>query len=160
MTGAPITVDQLLADARSGLRRLTPQQAHAQMARGLRLIDIRCDSQRSTDGVIPGSLHVLRNVLEWRLDPACPHRDPELGHRDARVALICDDGYQSSLAAATAVRFGLAEATDVIGGFRAWVAAGLPVKRPSPLSLERVRVAPASPRPQDSVARPLPRYRY
>jgi len=137
MTGAPITVDQLLANARSGLRRLTPRQTHSEMARGLRLIDIRSDSQRSVDGVIPGSVHVPRNVLEWRLDPACSHRDPELGHRDARIALICDEGYQSSLAAATVARFGLAEATDVIGGFRAWRAAGLPIQSASaPLHTE------------------------
>ncbi len=98
------------------------------MARGVLLIDIRSDSQRAIDGVIPGSHHVPRNVLEWRLDPTCPHRDPEVGRHDARIALICDEGYQSSLAAATVGRFGLAEATDVIGGFRAWRAAGLAVK--------------------------------
>jgi rhodanese-related sulfurtransferase len=129
MTGVPTTVDQLLADARSGLRRLTAQETYAEMARGLRLVDIRSDSQRAADGVIPGSVHVPRNVLEWRLDPACPHHDPELAHREARIALICHEGYQSSLAAATVARFGLAEATDVIGGFRAWRAAGLPVNR-------------------------------
>ena len=67
-----------------------------------------------------------RNVLEWRLDPACEHRDPELARRDARVVLICDEGYQSSLAAATLTRFGL-DATDVVGGFQAWRAAGLAV---------------------------------
>jgi rhodanese-related sulfurtransferase len=128
MTGAPITADQLLADARSGLRRLTPREACAEMARGLRLVDIRCDSQRALDGVIPGSIHMPRNVLEWRLDPACPYRDRELGHRDARIALICNEGYQSSLAAATVARFGLAEVTDVIGGYSAWRAAGLAVK--------------------------------
>ncbi len=143
MTGAPITVDHLLADARSRLRRLTPQQAHAEMARGLRLIDIRSDSQRAIDGVIPGSLHVPRNVLEWRLDPACPHRHPEFGHRDARIALMCDEGYQSSLAAATVARFGLAEATDVIGGFRAWRAAGLPIQPASAPSHQALN-APAS----------------
>jgi rhodanese-related sulfurtransferase len=130
MTSAPSTVDQLLADARSRLRRLTPQQAHTQMARGLRLIDIRSDSQRASDGVIPGSLHVPRNVLEWRLDPLSPHRHPALAHREARIALICHEGYQSSLAAATVACFGLAEVTDVIGGFRAWRAAGLPIKPP------------------------------
>jgi rhodanese-related sulfurtransferase len=127
MTRAPISADQLLADARSGLGRLTPREAYAEMARGLRLVDIRCDSQRALDGVIPGSVHVPRNVLEWRLDPACPYRDPELGHRDVRIGLICNEGYQSSLAAATVARFGLAEVTDVIGGFRAWRAAGLAV---------------------------------
>jgi rhodanese-related sulfurtransferase len=127
MTSARITVDQLLADARSGLRRLTPREAYAEIARGLLLVDIRSESQRAIDGVIPGSFHVPRDELEWRLDPTCPHRDPELGHHDARIALICDEGYQSSLAA-TVARFGLAEATDVIGGFRAWRAAGLAVE--------------------------------
>lgn len=127
-TSAPITVDRLLADARAALRRLTPRQAHGEVARGLRLIDIRSDSQRASDGVIPGSVHVPRNVLEWRLDPACAHRDPDLAHPEARIALICDQGYQSSLAAAVIARFGLAEATDVIGGFRAWRAVGLPVQ--------------------------------
>jgi len=123
-----MTVDELLVEARSVLRRLTAREAYVQMGGGLRLVDIRSEAQRQVDGLIPGAVYVPRNVLEWRLDPACPHRDPELGRADVRVALICDGGYQSSLAAATLVRFGLAEATDVIGGFRAWRAAGLPVE--------------------------------
>ena len=92
------------------------------------LIDIRSDSQRASDGLIPGARSVPRNVLEWRLDPACPNRDPELGRREARIMLLCDEGYQSSLAAATVRSFGVSAATDVIGGFRAWRAAGLPVE--------------------------------
>ena len=67
-------------------------------------------------------------MLEWRLDPESPHRDPELGRSDARVMLFCNEGYQSSLAAATLQRFGLAEATDVVGGFQGWRHAGLPVE--------------------------------
>ena len=128
MTADPITVDELLADARRRLRRLTPQEAKAEMARGLTLLDIRSDAQRYADGLIPGAVYVPHNVLEWRLDPACVHRDPELGRMNARVALICDEGYQSTLAAAVVARFGLAEVTDVIGGFQAWRAAGLPVE--------------------------------
>ena len=129
LTTDPITADELLAQARAKLRRLTPRETHARLADGLRLVDIRSDAQREADGLIPGAVYVPRNVLEWRLDPACPHRDPELGRADARVALICDEGFQSSLAAATVARFGLAEVTDVVGGFRAWRAAGLPVAR-------------------------------
>jgi rhodanese-related sulfurtransferase len=128
MTADPITVDELLADAGRSLRRLTPQETNAEMARGLTLLDIRSDAQRDADGLIPGAVYVPRNVLEWRLDPACAHRDPELGRIDARVALICNEGYQSTLAAAVVARFGLAEVTDVIGGFQAWRAAGLPVE--------------------------------
>jgi rhodanese-related sulfurtransferase len=99
------------------------------MADGLWLVDIRSDAQRAADGVIPGAVYVPRNLLEWRLDPVCSHRHPDLGCLDARIALICNEGYQSSLAAATVARFGLAEVTDVIGGFQAWRAAGLPVDR-------------------------------
>jgi rhodanese-related sulfurtransferase len=123
----PATVEQVLAAARAELVRLSPAQAYLEMARGALLIDIRSDRQRAADGVIPGGHLVDRNVLEWRLDPACPHRDPALARRDVRLLLICDEGYQSSLAAATVQRFGCA-ATDVIGGFRAWRGAGLPVE--------------------------------
>jgi rhodanese-related sulfurtransferase len=127
--GSPNSVEQLLSAARAGLERLTPADAHAAMGDGALLVDIRSDSQRASDGLIPGAHVVARNVLEWRLDPACPHRDPELGRLDARIVLLCDEGYQSSLAAATVQSFGIAAATDVIGGFRAWRAAGLPVER-------------------------------
>jgi rhodanese-related sulfurtransferase len=122
------SVERLLADARAGLERLTPEEARAAMEAGAFLVDIRSDSQRAHDGLIPGARFIPRNVLEWRLDPACPHRDPELGRRDARIVLLCDEGYQSSLAAATVRSFGVSAATDVIGGFRAWRAAGLPVE--------------------------------
>jgi rhodanese-related sulfurtransferase len=97
------------------------------MRDGALLVDIRSDRQRAADGLIPGAHVVARNVLEWRLDPACAHRDPELGRPDARIVLLCNEGYQSSLAAATVRSFGVAAATDVIGGFRAWRAAGLPI---------------------------------
>ena len=123
----PTSVEQLLAHARAMLERLTPAQAHTAMSAGALLVDIRSDSQRASDGLIPGARLVPRNVLEWRLDPACPHRDPELGQREARIVLLCDEGYQSSLAAATVRSFGVAAATDVIGGFRAWRSAGLPI---------------------------------
>jgi rhodanese-related sulfurtransferase len=126
--GPPTSVEQLLADARATLHRLSAKEAHDAMQDGAELIDIRSDSQRASDGVIPGSRRVPRNVLEWRLDPACPHRDPVLGRADARIVVLCDEGYQSSLAAATIRSFGVVAATDVIGGFRAWRAAGLPVE--------------------------------
>jgi rhodanese-related sulfurtransferase len=123
----PTTVEQLLATARSTLDRLTPAEAHAAMLAGAQLVDIRSDSQRASDGIIPGAAFVPRNALEWRLDPACPHRDERLASRDGLLMLICDEGYQSSLAAATAQRLGPRRVTDVIGGFQAWRDAGLPV---------------------------------
>jgi rhodanese-related sulfurtransferase len=126
-----MTVEDLLAESRKRLRRLTPSEAQAAMEDGARLIDLRSESQRATHGIVPGSHYIPRNVLEWRLDPECPHRDAALARRDSRLVLICDEGYQSSLAAATLQRFGLAEVTDVIGGFRAWLDDGLPVRQSS-----------------------------
>jgi rhodanese-related sulfurtransferase len=121
------TVEQLLDDARQRLGRLSAVEANAEARRGALLIDIRSDSQRARDGILPGARFIPRNVLEWRLDPASPHRDAACSRRDVLLILICDQGYQSSLAAATLKRFGL-DATDVIGGFQAWRAAGLPVE--------------------------------
>ena len=100
------------------------------MQDGALLIDIRAESQRAADGQVPGAAFVPRNVLEWRLDPESAHRDPELARPDARIVLMCNEGYQSSLAAATLQDLGLPRATDLDGGFQAWRAAGLPVIKP------------------------------
>jgi rhodanese-related sulfurtransferase len=125
---ADLTVDGLLASARGLLERLTPTGAADAQRRGAAIVDIRSEAQRGGDGTIPGAVVIQRNVLEWRLDPSSPDRDPHLARRDAPVILICNEGYQSSLAAATLRRFGI-DATDVIGGAQAWRTAGLPLER-------------------------------
>jgi rhodanese-related sulfurtransferase len=125
---SPLTVDDLLAECRAGLERLSPREAWTATTNHALLIDIRSEVQRDRDGDLPGARCFPRNVLEWRLDPSSPHCDPEVARRDVPLILICNQGYQSSLAAATLKRFGL-QATDVIGGFQAWRAAGLPVRR-------------------------------
>jgi rhodanese-related sulfurtransferase len=122
LTRRPETVEQLLAEARRELNRLSPTDAQVAMGRGAILIDIRSDAQRITDGLIPEAEVVPRNVLEWRLDPESDHRDEALAGRDRPVIVICNEGFQSSLAAV----FGV-DATDVIGGFQAWREAGLPL---------------------------------
>jgi rhodanese-related sulfurtransferase len=123
----PTTIDDMLAAARARLTRLAPAAALAAQTEGAALIDIRTERQCDADGVIPGALRIERNVFEWRLDPASAHRHPEAPSRDDQVIVICDEGYQSSLAAATLQDLGFARATDLEGGFQAWRAAGLPV---------------------------------
>jgi rhodanese-related sulfurtransferase len=127
---ARTTIDEFLAAARSGLRRLTPADALAMMRIGAALIDIRSDSQIARDGTIAGALVIARNVLEWRLDPGSQHRHPQAPQLGDRVILLCDEGYQSSLAAAVLQKLGFIFATDVDGGFQAWRKAGLPVTAP------------------------------
>jgi rhodanese-related sulfurtransferase len=123
---ARTTIDDLLAAARRRLERLTPQQAAA--AADVVLVDVRSDHQRARDGVVPTAIHHPRNVLEWRADPASEAADPALADLDRRLVIMCDEGYASSLAAATLQDLGFHRATDLDGGFQAWRAAGLPVE--------------------------------
>jgi rhodanese-related sulfurtransferase len=124
---ARITIDELLARTRQGLTRLHPHEAALAMRAGATLVDIRSDSQIARDGVVPGALVIARNVLEWRLDPASDYRHPRAPDLADHVILMCDEGYQSSLAAATLQQLGFEHATDLAGGFQAWRADGLPV---------------------------------
>jgi rhodanese-related sulfurtransferase len=121
------SVDELLADARSRLRRVGPLEAAARMADGAVLVDIRPAAQRAAEGGVPGALVIERNVLEWRFDPAGDARLPLVEGYDLDVVVLCSEGYTSSLAADALRSLGLHRATDVVGGFRAWVAVGLPV---------------------------------
>jgi rhodanese-related sulfurtransferase len=122
-----VTIGGLLDAARARLERLEPTVAQAALEDGALLIDTRCTELRRDTGVIPGSVHVPLSVLFWRLDRSSESADSRLADPDRRVVLICAHGYSSSLAAATLQDLGYARATDVIGGFEAWVAAGLPV---------------------------------
>jgi rhodanese-related sulfurtransferase len=125
----PEKVEELLAGARALLPpRLSPAEAVEAQAMGALLIDIRGDDQRRADGLIPGAVVVPRNVLEWRCDPASPWRHAAIRGWDQVIVLVCHEGFQSSLAAATLQRLGLRNATDLDGGFAAWRQAGLPVE--------------------------------
>jgi rhodanese-related sulfurtransferase len=120
------TIDDLLAEARARIVRVTPREAAARVAAGAFLVDIRPAAQRLREGEVPGSLIVERNVLEWRFDPASDARLPEATGYDVDVIVLCSEGYTSSLAADALRSLGLHRATDVSGGFHAWAAAGLP----------------------------------
>ena len=122
---ATISVDALLSDARAGLRRLDPTEAARAQAAGAVLVDIRPHASRAAKGEIAGALVVERTVLEWRFAPDSPWRLPQAA-ADAVLVVVCNEGYSSSLVADTLRRLGVPGATDLVGGFRAWAAAGLP----------------------------------
>lgn len=117
------SIDELLDEARGRIApRLDPADLTAALARHALVIDTRPAEQRARDGDLPGALVVDRNVLEWRLDPASAHRLPEVRDHDQEVVIVCNEGYSSSLAAATLRDLGLHRATDLVGGFQAWAA--------------------------------------
>ncbi len=117
----PIGVEALLADARSTYERITARQARRRATGGAIIVDIRPAWQRAQE--IPGALIIERNHLEWRLDPASPAR-VEQATPDQRWIIVCQEGYASSLAAASVRRLGI-DATDIVGGIGAWREAGL-----------------------------------
>jgi rhodanese-related sulfurtransferase len=126
-----MTIDEILAAARSRLHRLHPAEAAAAAAGAAQMVDIRPQFQRQADGEIPGAIVIERNHLEWRLDPISMGRIWEATGYEITWIVICDEGYSSSLAAATLQELGLTRATDVVGGFRAWKRAGLPITHPA-----------------------------
>ncbi|MET7384144.1 rhodanese-like domain-containing protein [Streptomyces sp. NPDC005529] len=129
----PVGIDELLERVRAGLDRVEPEEAYAAAQSGeALLVDTRYAALRDRDGLVPGALVVERNELEWRLDPTGSHRAPEATSHDLKVVVFCNEGYASSLAAASLRQLGLHRATDLVGGFQAWKAAGLPVTTADP----------------------------
>jgi rhodanese-related sulfurtransferase len=118
------TLDELLAEASARIVRLDPFAASEAVEAGALLVDIRSDLDRERDGVVPGAVHIPRKVLEWRL--ASELRNPYIGDTGRQVVLFCDHGCSSVFAAASLVDLGIAGSGDVIGGYEAWRAAGLP----------------------------------
>ena len=122
VTQRRMSIDELLGRARS---RLPGRVVAADLARiladGGLVVDIRPSEQRSRDGELPGAIVIDRNVLEWRLDPASPHRIPQVTGYDQEVVIVCNEGYASSLAAAVLQELGLRRATDLVDGFQSWL---------------------------------------
>jgi rhodanese-related sulfurtransferase len=116
-------IDRLLAEARASIAdRVEPGALAAEVAAGALVVDIRPEANRVEEGALPGALVIERIHLEWRLDPSSPHRVPE-AVPGRRVVVVCNEGYASSLAAATLRQLGVDGATDLAGGYRAWRAA-------------------------------------
>lgn len=141
------TIDEVLSDARSQLHRWRPGRAWAAAQRDEALIiDIRTPTDRVRDGVIPGSLHLPRTVLEWRVDPTSPRAHPAVGGYERRLVIVCNEGYSSSLAAVALHEIGFTLATDILGGIRGWRRAHLPLVAPAQLA-EGLRDGDGPPEP-------------
>jgi rhodanese-related sulfurtransferase len=124
------TVHDLVAEARVRLIRTTPQALATRLADdpGCVVLDTRTPADRARFGAIPGAIHTPRTTLEWRVDPSSGYSHPAIRTFEQYLVVVCNEGYSSSLAAASLQRLGFANATDLIGGFMAWRAAGLPVE--------------------------------
>jgi rhodanese-related sulfurtransferase len=118
------SIEDVLAEARRRILRYAPTEAAAAHAL---IVDLRSSDERARTGIIPGSIHVPRSVLEWRADPDSGWSNPRIADRRLPLILVCAHGYSSSLAAESLVVLGFEHVGDIEGGFEAWQAAGLPV---------------------------------
>ena len=115
------SIDEILAAAQARLERVEPEVLERERLAGALIVDIRPVEQRARDGALPDAVVIDRNVLEWRLDPACEHHIADVADHDTRIVIVCNEGYQSSLAAALLHDVGLHRATDLVGGYQAWL---------------------------------------
>lgn len=128
---ARVTIHDLVAEARAGLKRVDPQELERLLASGGAIVlDTRTPTDRERFGVIPGSIHMPRTTLEWMCDPASGYSHERITGFEQRLVAVCNEGYSSSLSAASLQRLGFRNATDLVGGVMAWKAAGLPVDSP------------------------------
>jgi rhodanese-related sulfurtransferase len=132
------TIHDMVRSARATIRRVAPHElASAQMgADRPTVLDTRTPTDRERFGVIPGSLHIPRTILEWSLDPSNGYRNAAITSREQPLVIVCNGGYSSSLAAANLVTIGFTNVADLIGGHHGWVRAGLPVEPPDHWSLD------------------------
>jgi len=114
------TIDELLASARERLDRVPAEDLVGLVNKGALLIDVRPIEERERDGELEGAVVIDRNVLEWRLAPSSEWKIGEV-EPGQRVIVVCTDGYQSSLAAATLQELGVEGATDLVGGYRSLI---------------------------------------
>jgi rhodanese-related sulfurtransferase len=130
--GPRFTVHDLVYEARTLIDRVAPIELHSQLqaADPPLVLDTRTDTDRSRFGVIPGSIHVPRTVVEWHLDPSNGYLHPAFVSFDQPIVVVCNGGYSSTLSAANLSRLGFGQVADLIGGMQAWLAAGLPVSDP------------------------------
>jgi MFS family permease len=121
------TASELLAEAQRRIApRLDPAEAFAALGDGAALVDLRSQDERRREGIIPGSIHIPRSVLEWRLDPDSGYSNPHI-RLEQKIVVFCAHGFSSSFAAVTVRDLGCRSSTDIVGGFAGWKAAGFPV---------------------------------
>lgn len=129
-------IDRHLAELRTRMVRVTPHELIRYVEAGALIVDTRPVEQRDRDGALPGAIVIDRNVLEWRLDPTSPDRIPE-ATSGRQMVIVCNEGYSSTLAAATLQEIGLSDATDLIDGFQGLLRSGA-------LAVLQARVLPRS----------------
>lgn len=126
------TIHDVVFDARARISRTSADELAAALRRpdAPTVVDTRTATDRHRFGVIAGSIHVPRTLVEWHLDPANGYRHPLVSSFEQPLVIVCNGGYSSALAATSLLDLGFTEVADLIGGMRAWLRSGHPVVVP------------------------------
>ena len=119
------TAAAMVAEAKTRVENLTPEDVEREVRAGAVLVDIREPDERQ-GGAIAGSTHAARGMLEFYADSTSPYHRPEFD-RERRIVLYCASGGRSALAADTLQTLGYRNIAPLDGGIKAWTAAGKPV---------------------------------
>lgn len=127
------TVHDLLYEERGRIHRLTVSELATMRTSPTPplIVDTRTHTDRQRFGVIEGSVHIPRTVLEWHLDPANGYHHPAATGLHQTLVIVCNTGYSSSIGAASLTRLGFSDVYDLVGGMAAWKAAGMHVVPPT-----------------------------
>ena len=122
------TSKALVEEAMSQVTTYTVEQALALHAHpGVQFVDVRDVHELELEGVIPGSIHAPRGLIEFWFDPDSPYHC-DVFAQDKEYVLFCAVGWRSALATKTLMDMGLERVAHVGGGFTAWKDAGAPVQ--------------------------------
>lgn len=122
------TVAAMVTEAKSRIENLPPTAVATELKSGKTLlVDIREPEERVQNGVIKGSVHAPRGMIEFYADPTTPYHRPEFEF-DRRIILQCASGGRSALATATLAALGYTRVAHLDGGFKAWKEQGFPTE--------------------------------
>ena len=120
----PISVKDMVADARTRIQGLSREEMQRELAAGDALvIDIRDVRERWREGSIPGAKNVSRGMLEFWADPQSEYYKPFM-NPERRTILYCAGGQRSSLAADVLQKMGYKNVAHLEMGYDAWKAEG------------------------------------
>ena len=111
--------EKLVADAKKNVTEISPQDAAAKLKSGEAVIvDVR-DKDEWDEGHIPSVIHLSRGTIEFDIEEKIP---------DANAMIICHcgGGGRGALATESLQKMGYKNVRNMVGGFKAWKAAGLP----------------------------------
>ena len=126
----PKGLKELVTEAKARITEVSVGDSQALLEKNpaALMLDVREEAELAA-GRIPGARHVPRGLLEPKAAADSPLRDEAFADPARLVLVYCASGVRSAFAADVLQVLGFTNARSVVGGFNAWVEAGLPVEK-------------------------------